>query len=372
MSQRSRFFDSSEGDRVYTSDAWAQVVAGLVGDGVMATVGNTLAVTEQSPAAMGVRVNTGVAYILGYYFEVYSAQEALTIDAADATNPRIDRIVVRRSLSSRTVELAVLTGTPGASPTAPALTQVVAGTYEIALAQVRVEALATSILNAKITDERSYSASYPLTAALSGSTGHAHDGTTGQGPNIPYANVSGKPSTFAPSSHTHADGSTGGTIAYSVITGKPSTFAPSDHAHTTSGDGGTVAYASLTGKPSTFAPSSHGSSHASGSSDPVTVTWAQITSKPSTFAAADHAISPGFGLHTGTLPWSYLSSVPSTFTPASHAAKHKTGGSDPVLPGDAGGFTRYATTGTAGKQVYVGTTTPSSPTPAEGDIWIKG
>ena len=37
MAQRSRFFDSSGGDRIYTSDAWAQVVGAIIGDGVVAT-----------------------------------------------------------------------------------------------------------------------------------------------------------------------------------------------------------------------------------------------------------------------------------------------------------------------------------------------
>ena len=137
MAQRSRFFDSSGGDRIYTSDAWAQVVGAIIGDGVVAT-GNELAVAEASPPAMSVRVNTGKAFIQGYYFEVHTGQETLAIGAAHATLARIDRVVVRRDLAGRTAILAVLSGTPAASPTAPALTQVAAGVWEIALAQVAV------------------------------------------------------------------------------------------------------------------------------------------------------------------------------------------------------------------------------------------
>jgi hypothetical protein len=367
MSQRARFFDSVSGDRVYTSDAWAQVIAGLIKDGVVPGFGNSLAVSESSPAAMSVDVATGAAYILGYFLEVYSASETLAIAAADPTNPRIDRIVVRRDLASRTAELAVLTGTPAASPSAPALTQNVAGTYEISIAQVRVEALATSILNAKITDERSYGYSYPLTRALDASTGHAHTGAAGDGPAIAYSAISGKPSTFAPSTHTHADGSTGGTVAYSVITGKPSTFAPSDHAHTTSGDGGTVAYASLTGKPSSFTPAAHALGTASGYHT-GSLPWSDLSGVPSTFTPASHTLSS----HTGTLPYSSLSSVPSTFAPSAHASSHADGGSDEITPDAIGAWEQAsAGGGAAGKKIFVGTTTPSSGV-SEGDIWVKG
>ena len=69
-----------------------------------------------------------------------------------------------------------------------------------------------------------------------------------------WADVTGKPSTFAPSAHSHG---------WSEITDKPLTFTPSSHSH---------GWSEITGKPSTFAPSAH--SHG----------WSEITDKPSTFA----------------------------------------------------------------------------------------
>ena len=226
MSQRSRFFDSVAGDRTYTSDAWAQVTAALQSTGIVPSLGDEFEVVEASPPAMTVRVKTGVAFILGYYFEVYSSLETLAIAAADTTNPRIDRVVIRRSLTNREAVLAVITGTPAASPTAPALTQNTAGTYEIPLATVTVAALASSIVNADIDDERgTRSQGYDLVAALSTTTGHDHDGVDSAA--VAYSNISGKPSTFAPSTHTHVDAGTGGTVAYSALTGKPSSFTPS-------------------------------------------------------------------------------------------------------------------------------------------------
>lgn len=65
----------------------------------------------------------------------------------------------------------------------------------------------------------------------------------GSAGSVAWGNVTGKPSTFTPSSHNHAWGD---------ITGKPSTFAPSSHNH---------AWGDITGKPSTFTPAAH--THAS-------------------------------------------------------------------------------------------------------------
>jgi len=50
-------------------------------DGVVQGYGNTLAVSESSPAAMSVRVNTGAAFVQGYFLEVYTGQETLAIAA---------------------------------------------------------------------------------------------------------------------------------------------------------------------------------------------------------------------------------------------------------------------------------------------------
>lgn len=307
MTQRSRFFDSTAGDRIYGSDAWAQVISGITGTGIVPD-GNRLAVVESSPAAMSVRVGTGKAFILGYYFENYSDYEPLTIAAADSANPRIDRIVVRRSLASRACTLAVLTGTPGATPAAPALTETEAGTYEISLAQVLVPASSTSVVNARITDERAFAKSTPLADALNTVSGHQHDGSDSRV--VPYASLSGKPTTFTVATHTHASAS--------------------------SGVGGTISYTDIASKPSTFAPSAHAASHGSGGSDAVTVPWGSVSGKPTTFAPASHALAS----HTGTLD-------------------------------DIGGWAQASQGGgAAGTKIWVGTSPPSGP--SEGDVWIKG
>ncbi len=62
------------------------------------------------------------------------------------------------------------------------------------------------------------------------------------------------------------------------------------------GGGGSVAWADITGKPTTFTPSTHASTHASGGTDPVTLAQSQVTNlttdlagKASTTHASTHA-----------------------------------------------------------------------------------
>lgn len=154
MSIRSRFFDSEAGDRTYTSDAWKEIFQRIVDEGyVAASAVDALKVTEASPASMDVVVKLGVAWIQGRFFEVHTTDETLTLAASDPSNPRIDRIVARLSYTNRAITLAVLTGTPAATPAAPTLTRD-ANTYEISLAQALVGATVTSVTNANITDER--------------------------------------------------------------------------------------------------------------------------------------------------------------------------------------------------------------------------
>lgn len=67
---------------------------------------------------------------------------------------------------------------------------------------------------------------------------------------VAWSNVTGKPTTFAPATHTHA---------WADVTGKPATFAPTIGATATTAKAGNYVptYAEITGKPTTFAPAAH-------------------------------------------------------------------------------------------------------------------
>ena len=87
-----------------------------------------------------------------------TATENVVISTADATNPRKDRIVAKFDMttdpngtSGNIVSIEVVTGTPAGSPSAPATPS-----NAISLAIVDVAAAASSIVDANITDDRSY------------------------------------------------------------------------------------------------------------------------------------------------------------------------------------------------------------------------
>lgn len=141
----------------YSDDEWADIDSKLeqsnVAKGyIIPSYGNSLRVHANSPAALNVLVETGAIRIRGRLYEL-TAQSTQTVTAADATNPRIDRVVARITFASQTIRLAVLAGTPAATPSLPTLTQN-ATTYEISLAYIWVAALAASVAEAEIHDER--------------------------------------------------------------------------------------------------------------------------------------------------------------------------------------------------------------------------
>lgn len=130
-----------------------------------------LAVTQNSPTGMSVLIATGDYRIptSDYAYTGWNtASVPITITTSDPANPRIDTIVLYVDKSSSTsasppnnpgiAKAKVVNGTPNAIPTAPNGTtiqsSVGAGNPYIILADVRVNAAVTSILNANITDRR--------------------------------------------------------------------------------------------------------------------------------------------------------------------------------------------------------------------------
>jgi hypothetical protein len=101
-----------------------------------------------------VSVGLGRAHVRGAYYE--RTGTAWTATVAANTNPtlnRVDRIVLRRDLTAKTVVPVMLQGTPAATPTATALTQVENGVWEQPLYQFTVPANSGTTL-ANIVDER--------------------------------------------------------------------------------------------------------------------------------------------------------------------------------------------------------------------------
>lgn len=151
MAENTGFF--SNGD-YYNQDVLSAFVADAVGTGVVQTVDSALAVTQYSTGAMSVSISLGRAYINGFYFSITGEASTRSVAAADASYPRIDRVVLGLSpAESQSISLYLKQGTPAASPSAPALSRT-NELYELSLAQVLVPAGATQIVAANITDER--------------------------------------------------------------------------------------------------------------------------------------------------------------------------------------------------------------------------
>lgn len=102
---------------------------------------------------MQVKVQSGTAILQGFLFDD-DAQETIAVTTANPTNPRIDRLVVRRNMSTKTIDYAVKAGTAAASPAAPAL-QRDSSVWELSLCRIAVAAAASTISAGNITDERS-------------------------------------------------------------------------------------------------------------------------------------------------------------------------------------------------------------------------
>ena len=145
------FFNSINGDRLYNADDISNFFYKLISDGVLATPSTNLQV--QTSGGLKVNVQPGWGMINAKYINLTAVRQ-ITLDAADIALDRIDRIVMRLDRENRRIVLAAKTGTPAASPTAPALTRT-SSVWELSLAKIAVAAGATSITQAQITDERS-------------------------------------------------------------------------------------------------------------------------------------------------------------------------------------------------------------------------
>jgi len=140
------------------------------GIGVVPGYLNGLAVSA-SGANMSVSIASGMAVLKDGIVYLWEEPQSVTMDTADGTHPRIDRIVLRLVREGQAQEgkvtLEKITGSPAASPSAPGITQS-STTWDLSLAQVRVNAGVSAVAADKVTDERystaltqAYSFAYP-------------------------------------------------------------------------------------------------------------------------------------------------------------------------------------------------------------------
>jgi hypothetical protein len=147
------FQGTTEDPRSYGSADMASVFRTIASSGV--TEGGYNLFVSAEGGNMNTHLDYGTALLQGYYYGLVndgSGVKAFT-HTTEASLNRIDRIIIRASLISRTIVAVKLIGTAGSDPVAPALTRD-SETYEISLAQVYIHAGASVIVTEDITDER--------------------------------------------------------------------------------------------------------------------------------------------------------------------------------------------------------------------------
>lgn len=128
--------------------------------GIVPSGGTPLDVTVLGTPAMKVNVKAGTCVVQststtgGCFTVTLTAATDLDIATSNPSNPRLDLVVAKvfaDGTNATNCTIEVLTGTPAASPARPSIASPPANTHYFPLAQVRVEANATTIVAGKVT-----------------------------------------------------------------------------------------------------------------------------------------------------------------------------------------------------------------------------
>lgn len=123
----------------------------IMGSGVAPDPG--LRVTATSPVSASVDVSIGSALVHGTFY-MTDATVNLAIASNGTGNPRIDTVVLQKSWTNQTVRLAIVQGSPAATPAAPGLTQTDGVLWEIPLADIAVASGFVSLAQSTVTPRR--------------------------------------------------------------------------------------------------------------------------------------------------------------------------------------------------------------------------
>lgn len=156
-------------ENIDTSETQFSQWARNIGEGVKTGALNELEVFADS-TGMQVKVRSGQALVRGHYYQ-NTAELALSLEAADLTNPRVDTVVVELDPSANSIVLDVITGTPEVTPSPEPVVQTDAGIYQIKLAEIAVGAGVTTINAGNVTDTRFYIEDFSGTVPGSAITG---------------------------------------------------------------------------------------------------------------------------------------------------------------------------------------------------------
>lgn len=156
MAESSGFFNAElvngKYDREYLAKHFAKYFSLFIANGVFPNPSDGLQLFENTTADMNVLMHPGYGWINGYWYGL-DGNLTLAIEPADGVLNRIDSIMVRWDQEQRKITAKVIKGTPASQPTAPSVTRN-ADFYDLCVAQIRVDAGTTKIMQSMITDTR--------------------------------------------------------------------------------------------------------------------------------------------------------------------------------------------------------------------------
>jgi hypothetical protein len=151
----SGFYDSQNGDRMYSATDLRKPYDTIYSDGILptsdGTSGDVLKVSKVSDSDMVIKVGIGNAKLGGAWF-TNDAEYVIELDDSKSTD-RYDMVIIRNDDTENVRDAFIEVRSMNEAPTAEALTRD-GGIYEVCLAYIYVPARATEILAENIVDTR--------------------------------------------------------------------------------------------------------------------------------------------------------------------------------------------------------------------------
>lgn len=144
------FFNSLNGDRTYNAEQIGDMFKGLISDGVYVDVGHAFIVKPSNGLTLS--IGSGRAIVDDKWVD-NDADITMSLTSAHVTLNRYTAIVLRKSVSGRTVTLEMIDGAPATTPNKPEILRN-ESYYDLCLAYVYVPAGANTITSANIEDTR--------------------------------------------------------------------------------------------------------------------------------------------------------------------------------------------------------------------------
>lgn len=148
--EKSGFFASVNGDRLYDDDEFARFFGRFLQDGYFPLPEDGLFVEADGSNILTVR--PGSAWIQGRTYELLEPKK-LTVEPGGDLLPRRDRVVVRCDYVNREITVKIKKGVEASDPKLPEL-QRDSDAYELGLAHYRIDPGITNLIQAYIGDSR--------------------------------------------------------------------------------------------------------------------------------------------------------------------------------------------------------------------------